>query len=42
MGVYERMERRAKELNDEVWGTDENDDDDYDEVDEDDYEDIEE
>ena len=37
MGVYERIERRAKELNDEIWGTDDSDDDgDYDEVDEED------
>ena len=36
MGVYERIERRAKELNDVIWGTD---DDDYDEVDEEDYDD---
>ena len=42
MGMYERIERRAKELNDEIWGTDDSDDDgDYDEVDEEDYEDYE-
>jgi hypothetical protein len=45
MGIYERLERRAKELNNEVWGSDDSDysddgvdDAEFDEYDEEDYE----